>query len=404
MSRHHSNFIQAYVDQHKDGFVPNKFYLWSAISLVAAVLERKVWLPWGNINFYPNMYVFLVSKPGIGKSSAMRPNQKLIAKVNKDHQRLIRLLPNKVTEPKLLDILSKEDYFLYENTSFGHTSAYYIASEASTCFNDPYGGFTQTITALYDGDDISKATVSRPLPIKIENPCINLIAGCTFDYLSRLLTTEGILGGFASRITYVVQDETMDRVSTWQGDTKGDASKQINKALVGDLASINEMVGPFSADKDYQEAYDEWFPIFDKAYQQEPSEKLQALMVRKSTAMKKLPLILSASESSDRVLKLHHWNAALKLMNEVEEKIPAMIRVGQSANTETVQGRNSAIYQVMQENRNVLSRDVLIGKLSNHGINYEQAQSNLKGLLMEGGILVEKNGFIHLIGDPNATL
>jgi hypothetical protein len=404
VGRHHQNFIQAYVDKHQDNFVPNKFYLWSAISVVAAAMERKVWLPWGNINFYPNMYIFLVSRPGVGKSSAIRPGQKIIKKVNTDFNRLMRLLPNKITEPKLLEMLGEKDFFLWQGTHYPHTSVYYIASEASTCFNDPYGGFTQTITALYDGDDISKATVSRPLPIHIENPCVNIIAGCTFDYLSRLLTTEGILGGFASRITYVVQDEIMERKSEWQEDTKSRGASTLDAGLVADLAAINAMTGPFTASPEFQEAWNEWFPVFDKAYQAEESEKLQALMVRKPTAMHKLPMILSAAESDDRILRLSHWNNALALIDEVEEKIPGMIRQGQAGNTQTGEGRNSAIFKALKERNGEMTQADLIVLLTSLGHGHGEAASALSGLMANDSVIKVIGGKLHLMINPDKLI
>src|SRR6185437_11776638 len=72
MARNFPNWIEAYCDYAADGFVPPQFNEWAALSAVAAALERKVWLPWGDtFNFYPNLYVLCVSMPGIGKSTAL---------------------------------------------------------------------------------------------------------------------------------------------------------------------------------------------------------------------------------------------------------------------------------------------------------------------------------------------
>jgi len=338
------NFIKAFTDTMQDGFVPNQFYLWSSISLIASVLERKVWIPWGKDKFYPNMYIFLVSKPGIGKSSAMRPVQSLLYRMNESYGTAIRILPNKVTEPVLFDLLKEKEYFQYNNTQYPHTSALFYASEASTCFNDPYGGFAQTITALYDGDTISKSTVYRGT-VMVENPCLNLLAGCTFDYLNKLLTTEGIMGGFASRITYVVHNDIVQRRSVWGGEqeTNVEETKLLN--LTSDLYEIHRMVGPFTAEDQVKTRWQEWFDTHDMQIQQTENEKLGALMIRKSTAMRKLPMILSAAERSDRVITLSHWEAALKMMDIIESKIPGMLREGQANKVNTQVGINNVIFK-----------------------------------------------------------
>ena len=100
------NFISAYCDQYDNGFVPSKFYIWSAISTISAVLERKVWLPWFSGNVYPSLYIFLVSGPAVGKSSAIRPGLKLIKTLNEEHGRHIRLLPNQLTDAKFLELMA----------------------------------------------------------------------------------------------------------------------------------------------------------------------------------------------------------------------------------------------------------------------------------------------------------
>ena len=403
MARNYSNFIQAFATRNKDNFVPNKFYLWAGISVVAAALERKVWLPW-NTSFseYPNMYVFLISRPGIGKSSAIRPATNMLRDLNKEYGKNLRLLPNKITEPKLLDILGDTDMFEYKGEWQPHTSVYYAASEASACFHDPYGGFAQTVTALYDGDNMTKATVSRKNLVEVINPCMNVIAGATFDYLARLLTTEGVLGGFASRLTYVVHDKVAPRKSSWQGRNEVQDTSIDYKKLLADLADINSMVGPFKASEDFASAWEEWFPKFDKAQQEAPNEKMQSLLVRKQTMMRKLPLILCASENSSRVLELRHWEMALKLMNEVESSLPAMIRRGQAQQVGTQVGSNNAIIDLVEHGiRNV--RDIRKNMLA-RGFEPERIDQTMGSMTRSGDLVIDQDGNTTLVGNTDIYL
>ena len=405
MDRNYKNFIEAFTRIYKDGFVPDQFYKWSAISLVAAVLERKVWIPWNNGNIYPNMYVFLVAKPGVGKSTAMDRATKLLNKMVEGHGSLVRILPNKVTEPKLLDILNEQEYFMYNNKQFPHTSAYYVASEASACFHDVYGGFVQTLTALYDGNDIKKATVSRKQEVHVVNPCLNIVAGCTFDFLGKLLTTEGIMGGFASRITYVIQDEMMERTSTWLGKDVKKANEDEVYKLMNDLHKIHTMVGGFGADQEFADAWNTWFPEFDKKLQTTKNEKLQALMVRKSAAMRKLPMILSAAESSDMMLRKRHWDEAIALMDNVESKIPFMIREGQASNTRTQTGVNSMILKLLKaSNRSNMSEDMLVAAATSSGHSGILVRQTLLDMCKDGSMVARKGAGIQLIGNPDEII
>jgi hypothetical protein len=403
--RRTGNFIQTFVDTYKDGYVPTKFYLWGAISTVAAALERKVWIPFGKNNIYPHLFITLVSAPGIGKSSAMRPGRKLLQQLETHYGKKIRFLPNKLTEPKMLDIMNAHEFFTYNNTHYQHTSLYFVASEGATATKDLYGGFVDTMTALYDGDDLTKATVSRSREIKIVNPCLNFIGGYTFSSLNDLLTTEGIMGGFASRVIYIVHKDKIKRVSKWQGDTRGQLDEQINGDLLYDLNAINDMVGPFTADTEYAEAYDKWFTEHDLKTQEIENEKLRALMVRKPDLVKKLSMILSASRTSDRLLEINDWNHALGLIEANEKELPGMIRKGQAMQTGTQSGINAAILDHMDKNTTgvVLKRDI-VSTLSAKGFKGDDVHRTLHNLLSGESFLAEINGSLVLTDTPDFYL
>ncbi len=403
--RHHPNFIQAFTGHYSDNFVPSKFFLWTAVSLVAAVLERKVWTTRKKgLHFYPNMYIFLVSRPGIGKSSAMKPASKLIQKMNESFGTYVRMLPDKVTEPKLFDLLGEQEYFQYKNTQIAHTSAYFFASEGSTCFDDPYGGFTQTMTALYDCNDMSKATVSRKNEVKVVNPCVNILSGLTFVALAKILHEEGIMGGFASRVTYVIQDEVMHRESVWEdGDSEiknADVESYMN--LVQDLHSIHKMVGPFTPTPEYRALYNDWFPKYDLSLQVETNPKLQSLKVRRATAMMKLPMILSAAESSSRVLEARHWHMAITMMNAVEDKLPTMLREGQAAQPQGQASTTATIMKIFTESATV-SRRTMVQAFTRSSRDAEEGLRTVSQLITAGDI-IEKGDTLTFVGKPDDYL
>ena len=107
--RHYDNFLDAYLRYAKDNFVPEKFHFWTGISIVAAAMERKVSLPWSNkFSFYPNMYVLLVSRPGIGKSSAIVPGRELLRSIEGNQ---INFVPDQVTEAKLIEVMQNSTMF-----------------------------------------------------------------------------------------------------------------------------------------------------------------------------------------------------------------------------------------------------------------------------------------------------
>ena len=65
---------------------PDNFVTWSGLSLLSAVLGRRVWVKHGDYyKFYPNLYVCLVGTAGSGKSSAMGEAEKIFIDNFKDY-------------------------------------------------------------------------------------------------------------------------------------------------------------------------------------------------------------------------------------------------------------------------------------------------------------------------------
>jgi hypothetical protein len=61
------DFITDFVAFTEDDWSPELFRRWTAISMVAAALERRVWVKTGPRVTFPNLYTFLIGRPGAGK-------------------------------------------------------------------------------------------------------------------------------------------------------------------------------------------------------------------------------------------------------------------------------------------------------------------------------------------------
>lgn len=412
MSRNYPNFLDAYLELHKDQFVPDKFHFWTAVSVIAGALERKVWLPWNKqFSYYPNLYILLVSHPGIGKSSAIMPGVKLLRHMARKNGEQIKFIPSQVTEARLIEIMRHHHTFNYHNTKHeDHCSGYYHASEASACLRDLYGSFINTITSFYDCDEEwEKATMSMgDETFKIKNVCFNILAGCTFDYLGKLITDDNIMGGFASRCTYVIQKAAVKRSSPWQDRGLAKTDESAHMKLLSDLAEIHRLTGPVSADQSFQEKWEKWFPAFDAERQALKSEKLQSLMVRKSTTMLKLCMILSAAEGNDLVLKGHHWERAMELTDEVEEDLPDMLRETKSKDTGSQAGLNNAIFaELLMAPSQIMRKSDLELNLTVRGFNPSEIKKTIDMFVTDNReikVHMENGVRIELIGNPDNNI
>ena len=95
------DWINAYMDFTEGMPSPEIFRLWAAIGAVAAALERRVWVETAEGEVYPHLYTLLVANPGIGKSIAIGPVERLWYDTQKLH-----VAPHSVTKAALVDALA----------------------------------------------------------------------------------------------------------------------------------------------------------------------------------------------------------------------------------------------------------------------------------------------------------
>jgi len=214
-------------------------------------------------------------------------------------------------------------------------AGYYFASEASNSLRDIFGSFIACLTDFYDCPATwERATKKDGKKISLKNVCMNVLAGTTFDYLGKLVSDENIQGGFASRILYVVHREKLVRTQAFQmGLSPEDLAmrKSYRDALVHDLTEISKLCGAMKATPEFAAAWEAWNPKFENIRQDMQSEKLQSLLARTNTNAIKLSMIISASESDDCVLRIQHWEKALRMLTAVNEQIPSIFRESKAA-------------------------------------------------------------------------
>lgn len=345
--RHYDDFLTAYLEYARDGFCPDQFHFWAGVSIVAGSLERKVWIPFEKGRaIYPNLYIFMLSNPGVGKSSAGNRAVFEILKSVQSAPGTMNFIPAQITEAAFIQVMARWREFHVGERKLTQSAAYFYASEASNSLKEMVGGgdIIAALTDFYDCPTEWKKMTKGEGETAIFNVCFNLLAGCTFNYLNKLLPDENIAGGFASRVLYVVHDEVMIRRPVWPGaPEEADLRRQ---RLIEDLTQIHHMTGPFRATREFGKAYEDWFPEHDAYMQSLSSERMQAFLARKHTNILKLAQVCCASESDDMVLTKLHWDRALDLIMQVEAKLPKILDLASQRDTQG--GINRLILQTLK--------------------------------------------------------
>jgi hypothetical protein len=64
MGKRLDDWIESYVKYNEETESATVYHRWTALSVIAAALRKKVHLSLGRINVYPNLYVVFVGEPG----------------------------------------------------------------------------------------------------------------------------------------------------------------------------------------------------------------------------------------------------------------------------------------------------------------------------------------------------
>src|SRR4051812_35383690 len=95
-------WIESFLEATNGLPAPSIFLKWAAISAIAGALERKVWVRMNRMNLYPNMYVFLVAAPGVGKTVSGTQTEILWRGLEHHH-----VAPTNASKAALIDVLAE---------------------------------------------------------------------------------------------------------------------------------------------------------------------------------------------------------------------------------------------------------------------------------------------------------
>lgn len=307
------SFLDIYLDYTKPIKGSKLFHTWSCIALVSATLERRCYWRIFDDQLYPNLYVILVGKPGVGKSFTANIAMKFLDRLNEKYKNDgIHKTTDKITPASLVRQLSRATKTL---SGEKYHALYSYASEMSSFAVDIGGGsLSNDLLKLYDCEgSFSKEIVKENESHYIEKPCFGFLWCTTPSFIRRFMPHEAAGEGFGSRILFVTDNSPIDR--DWVTPVP-DAS--LKKAIFNRLEKLLRMKGAFSESPECVTFFEEWQPRWlDKLNKLPAHGNYGNFFSRKEINAKKVSMILAACRGSLQV-ELEDAKRALALMDEID--------------------------------------------------------------------------------------
>ena len=318
MSRHLSNWLDAYLELQSNTEPAKQFDTWVGYSVMAAALRRKVYLKLGRLIYYPNLYVVLVADPGIArKTQAIKYGVGFLNTIPE-----IVCCADSSTKEAMTDDIENSalDELMDDGKQMRHCSLNIISKEFESFLGQKKEN-TRMLTALTDlfdcPDDWSSRTRHGPSN-KIIRPWINLLAATTPDSLASSLPASAIGGGLTSRILFIWADKKKGRIAIPEMTP---AEVKMTEKLEKDLYQISRISGEYQMTDSCKDKWVDWYNNYDEDENGSricTDTSFSGWYSRKPTYIIKIALLRAAAASQRLSIEWNHVEEAIEAIKQVE--------------------------------------------------------------------------------------
>lgn len=259
-----SDIISDFMELTDGDETPDLFRRWSAICLVAGALERRVWTRVGSKGglprwTYPNLYVWLVGPPGVGKSiigdirdmwfQAIEPGTNKPA---------FKVAPNNMTKASLIDRLSKstQSWLSLSGPPIEYNSLLVAAEEFGVFLPSYDMEFIGVLNDIYNNPELfSEERRHGPVrEVSIPHPQLNILGGVQPAWLAQVFPEHAWATGFSSR-TIMVYASSKPKVDLYGNGEDRSTSRQ---KIISNLSGLRHLYGYLPWNPDTYSKLNSW--------------------------------------------------------------------------------------------------------------------------------------------------
>jgi len=317
MKRQLDDWLENYMRFTQRTEPPTLYHLWSGIVAISSALRRKCYCNWGALRgyVYPNLFVALVGPPGGRKGTAMKIAKTMVQKLDD-----VSLGADSYGSSQALykGIINSEASYIERNgLAKKHKSLCVWAEEFNVFLSDRDMNLISSLTDLFDCADEWRYESLARKEEKISNCFLTIFGAITPSLLQAKLTQEAVGGGLLSRIIFVVGYGPIRRVAL---PFTSEEEEILNSKLNNDLQQIAQLSGPFKMENSFFKKYARWYEN-STAADGIQDDKFMGYNSRRALHLNKLCMVISASENDDMLIKGHHFDKALAILEATEKEM-----------------------------------------------------------------------------------
>lgn len=324
MARKRNDWIESWVEYSSPLPSPGLWRRWAGIFILAAAMERRLWIKTSIGNLYPNLYVVLVGPPGVGKTlMTSQVRNFLYTLTDEKDQNAFHLAAASETHASLVDSL-KDATRRYIPPDMGEIQNYnaltLVSNELGVLLPEYDPAMMSKLTDLYDGYPYSERRRGNNINFTIPSPTINMIAATTPSFLVDTLPEGAWDQGFLSRSMLAFSAETMYR------DLFSDIKFQdvLVRELGEDLRRVFALYGKMSFTDEAVSAIQNWDSKGRPPLPDHP--KLLHYNTRRAAHLLKLCMVACISSGDTLQITIDHFRTAMDWLLEIENYMPEIFK------------------------------------------------------------------------------
>lgn len=339
------SFLANYLAFNEGNECPENYHIWSALTLLSAVVSRKVSLNWGQQRLYPNLYVCLVGRQGSRKGVA----RNLVRDLLVDQFPLIPRAGSVTSREQITKEMASESCTRVYTDHTGElieVHPYFIvANELKNFLSVNPRGMIEFLTDVYDEEFFDARFKKDKTPDLIPRPYVVFLACETPDWITENLKTDIVSGGFARRVIMVFEKKKRCSIPV---PFITDQGKKIKSLVIQTLHDVQKISGEFSWHEEALAFYNNWYTTI-----KDPSEPMmEGFYSSKHTQAIKVAMLLTMADYKDLQLRRETVEVAIALLDRIE---PTMAELYASSGQNVLAQPTSRLLRIIEDAGGCLS-------------------------------------------------
>ena len=323
MKRVLPNWISSYLEYMNDTEYPVPYHLWNAVSCICGALQRRVNMPWGMQKIYPNMYIVLVGRSGLGKGESMKPAIDMFMETG------LPVAAEAITIEELMCYMEDQQnsFMNHEGKQEVHSSVSVFAKELAVLLGQRDIKKISHLTDWYDSANIWKNETKNKGSNEILGVCLNLLGAAAPDWFGSMLPIESMGGGFTSRIIFVVEQKKAKIIAR---PIYTDKHRKLRDDLITDLSSISTFYrGEYKFSTEAEAFYETYYIAQETDIEAGvfpvPDPTFEGYANRRALHLRKLAMVFATARGEqDGIIQVGDFKQGIQLLSNAEKKMPRL--------------------------------------------------------------------------------